>query len=48
MSTKEAGHGTGLGLALCREIARSHGGDIVLDSDPGTGTVVTLTLEGAP
>ncbi|MHC4939019.1 MAG: sensor histidine kinase [Planctomycetota bacterium] len=43
-STKEAGQGTGLGLALCREIARSHGGDILLDSDPGIGTVVTLIL----
>ncbi|MHC4409539.1 MAG: sensor histidine kinase [Planctomycetota bacterium] len=43
-STKEAGQGTGLGLALCREIARGHGGDILLDSEPGIGTVVTLTL----
>ncbi|MHC4953168.1 MAG: sensor histidine kinase [Planctomycetota bacterium] len=46
-STKEVGQGTGLGLSLCREIARSHGGDIILDSDPVFGTVVTLTL-GAP
>jgi signal transduction histidine kinase len=45
-TTKEAGRGTGLGLSLCREIARNHGGDIVLDSKPGIGTVVTLTLAG--
>lgn len=48
-STKRSDEGTGLGLALCLEIARSHGGDIVLDSKPGVGTVVTLTLgEVAP
>jgi len=43
-TTKGAGHGTGLGLPLCREIARRHGGDIVMDSRPDAGTVVTLTL----
>jgi two-component system NtrC family sensor kinase len=43
-TTKGAGHGTGLGLSLCREIALNHGGDIVFDSKLGLGTVVTLTL----
>jgi len=47
-TTKGAGHGTGLGLPLCREIAHNHGGDIVLDSKPGMGTVVTLTLGTVP
>jgi signal transduction histidine kinase len=47
-TTKGAGHGTGLGLPLCREIAHNHGGDIVLDSKPGMGTVVTLTLGVVP
>ena len=44
-TTKATGRGTGLGLFLCREIARKHGGDIALDSRPGLGTVVTMTLE---
>jgi len=37
--------GHGLGLALSREIARSHGGDLVLEPDPMAGqTEFLLTL----
>ena len=36
--------GSGLGLALCREIATRHHGRIVLESAPGAGTRVTVTL----
>ena len=43
-STKSQSGGCGLGLVICREVARNHGGSIVLDSKPGLGTVVTLTL----
>lgn len=43
-STKSQSGGCGLGLVICREVARNHGGNIVLDSKPGLGTVVTLTL----
>ena len=39
--TKDTG-GYGLGLSLCREIMRAHGGDIRLESEPGQGTKVTL------
>jgi signal transduction histidine kinase len=39
--TKDTG-GYGLGLSLCREIMRAHGGDIRLESEPGLGTKVTL------
>lgn len=36
--------GVGLGLSLAREIARAHGGDIVLRNRSGGGLEVTLTL----
>jgi len=34
--------GTGLGLALVQSIARLHGGDVQITSEPGKGTCVTL------
>ena len=36
--------GTGLGLALCQEIATRHHGRIALESAPGVGTRVIVTL----
>lgn len=36
--------GTGLGLALCREIVQQHGGRIELDAQPGWGAVFRVTL----
>jgi signal transduction histidine kinase len=36
--------GTGLGLALCRQIADAHGGSISLHSKPGQGCRFTVTL----
>jgi two-component system, NtrC family, C4-dicarboxylate transport sensor histidine kinase DctB len=48
-TTKGEEQGTGLGLAVSREIARTSGGDLTLLDDPGTwsepaGTVFRLTL----
>lgn len=36
--------GTGLGLALCRQIARVHEGEIAVDSAPGEGARFTVRL----
>lgn len=38
------GGGSGLGLSICRQIARDHGGEVQIDSVPGKGTTVTITL----
>lgn len=43
-STKE--RGTGLGLALCREIVEAHGGKIRIENRAGGGVAVTLSLPG--
>jgi signal transduction histidine kinase len=42
--TTKRGKGTGLGLSITRNYVRSHGGDIQLESIPGSGTTVRVTL----
>jgi signal transduction histidine kinase len=39
--------GTGIGLAMVREIVRAHGGEIVLTSEPGRGSRFTVVLRTA-
>jgi signal transduction histidine kinase len=47
-STKPYGQGSGLGLPICRQIMQSLGGTLSLESVPGKGTTVTLTIPAAP
>ncbi len=46
-TTKAPGRGTGLGLALVREIVRDLGGEIHITSQPGIGTSFGIYLEFA-
>lgn len=43
-SRSKAVEGVGLGLSLAREIARAHGGDLVLETSDAAGTTFVLTL----
>lgn len=39
--------GTGLGLAIVKHLARAHGGEATVKSEPGTGTTFTIELPRA-
>jgi Amt family ammonium transporter len=39
--------GTGLGLPLTRALARMHGATLVIESEPGVGTVITIRMPQA-
>ena len=43
-TTKGVGVGTGLGLPTCQKIVEKHRGTIEIESQPGAGTVITLSL----
>jgi PAS domain S-box-containing protein len=40
--------GSGIGLAIARRIARDHGGDLVVESQPGQGATFSFTLTPVP
>jgi PAS domain S-box-containing protein len=43
-TTKEVGKGTGLGLSISYSIIKKHGGEIVVESEPGRGTIFSVIL----
>ncbi len=43
-TTKGAGHG--YGMRLVQEIVKKHDGFLQIDSDPGTGTSITISING--
>jgi signal transduction histidine kinase len=46
-TTKPQGQGTGLGMVITRKIVEQHGGAVEVESAPGAGTRVTLSLPAA-
>jgi len=43
-TTKGVGKGTGLGLSISYSIIKKHGGNILVESEPGRGTIFSVTL----
>jgi signal transduction histidine kinase len=47
-STKDSETHLGLGLFVSHEIVRQHGGDLLVESQPGIGATITVVLPAEP
>jgi len=47
-TTKDRGHGTGLGLVIVNQIVAEHGGRVEVESELGKGTRFCLTFAAIP
>jgi signal transduction histidine kinase len=47
-TTKDRGHGTGLGLVIVSQIVSEHGGRVEVESELGKGTRFRLTFAAIP
>ena len=47
-ASDRSGNGVGLGLAMARQIARLHGGELTVKSTSGTGSVFTARFPNRP
>ncbi|MBY0400704.1 HAMP domain-containing histidine kinase, partial [Myxococcota bacterium] len=47
-TTRRATGGTGLGLSVVHGIALEHGGELTIESRPGRGSIVTITIPSLP
>lgn len=47
-TTKSQGSGTGLGLSISYGVIQKHGGELLVQSDPGRGTEFTIILPVSP
>lgn len=43
-TTKDMNQGTGLGLTICKGVIEDMGGSIQIESEPGVGTIVSISL----
>ncbi len=48
VTTKEVGDGSGLGLALARQVVTDHGGELTVEDTPGGGATFRFSLPGLP
>lgn len=47
-TTRGEANATGLGLTVCESITKAHGGTLAIDSPPGLGTTLRVTLPAMP